>query len=513
MTINEIIKKAIERLKSEGRQLTPDHYSEAFCEEARRAGIIVEDCNHVDKFLHTLDENIRNEIRQYRIKTAHELIRFLISKLNRMKPSLSAQLLTAHTALCKRVMMSVELLHNREATELARKSAKMIEEGASVEQLELLRQAWVNFITLYDDTFLQRLTPLGRIDRGDLKRSVEGLQISRAAVEASGTELETVATLFVASLVPSIASSVNDAIAGLSDTLRTDPQMLTSQSVQEEIKSAITLRIALDRESLKEMVVSLDTLLDKLSLQLIDMIERSNVSTTEIQAIKRDLESFDSEQQADFKRAHSKLFTIALALEERTELLRSDLQEHSSEVDILSRRVNDLEAQLEAAQQASHEDFLTKINNRRALDGYLKVKEGEYERYGRSYSVVFFDLDHFKKVNDTYGHEAGDAVLAAFGGILRDISRNVDVIGRYGGEEFMALLSDTDVEGGCTFAGKVRAHVEQTRFLFRGERIEITVSAGVAERKAYPSQKTLLAAADERLYEAKKNGRNRVVPC
>ena len=68
---------------------------------------------------------------------------------------------------------------------------------------------------------------------------------------------------------------------------------------------------------------------------------------------------------------------------------------------------------------------------------YLKVKEGEYERYGRSYSVVFFDLDHFKKVNDTYGHEAGDAVLAAFGGILRDISRNVDVIGRYGGEEFL----------------------------------------------------------------------------
>ena len=512
MTINEIIKKAVERLKEEGRQLTPDHYAEAFCEEARRAGIIVEDCKHVDKFLHTLDENIQNEIKQYRIKTTHELVRFLISKLNRMKPSQSAQLLAAHTALSKRILQAVELLHNKEAATLAAKTIKALEQSAKPEQFEHLRQAWINFLTLYDDTFLQKLTPLGKVDRSDLKKSVENFTIVRGGKEAAPAELGSVTSLLIASLVPSIASSVNDDIATLSDTLRNDPQMVTSESIQHDIKSAIALRIALDKESLKEMVMALDTVLDKLSLQLIDLIERSDVSTVEIQSIKQELESFDSEKQVDFKSAHRKLYTIAIALEERTELLRSDLKEHSGKVDELSARVSELEAELASAQQASHEDFLTKLNNRRALDGHITVKEGEFERYGRNFCVVFFDIDHFKKVNDSFGHDAGDAVLSAFAKILRELSRNVDVVGRYGGEEFMALLSNTDRNGGIIFAQKVRQQVERTRFMYKAERIEVTVSAGVAERNAFPSLKSLIHAADERLYDAKRNGRNRVEP-
>ena len=511
MTINEIIKKAVERLKAEGRQLTPDHYAEAFCEEARRAGIIVEDCKHVDKFLNTLDENIQNEIKQYRIKTTQELVRFLISKLNRMKPSQSAQLLAAHTALSKRILQAIEVLHNKEASTLAAKTIKMLEQSAKPEQFEHLRQAWINFLTLYDDTFLQKLAPLGKVDRSDLKKSVENFTISRTK-EAAPAELGSVTSLLIASLVPSIASSVNDDIATLSDTLRNDPQMVTSESVQNDIRSAIALRIALDKQSLKEMVMALDTVLDKLSLQLIDLIERSDVSTVEIQAIKKDLESFESEKQTDFKHAHRKLYTIAVALEERTALLRTDLKEHSGKVDELSARVSELEAELASAQQASHEDFLTKLYNRRALDGHITVKEGEFERYGRNFSVVFFDIDHFKKVNDTYGHDAGDAVLSAFARILKELCRNVDVVGRYGGEEFMALLSDTDMEGALIFAQKVRRHVEQTRFMYKNERIEVSVSAGVAERKAFPSLKSLIHAADERLYDAKRNGRNRVEP-
>lgn len=511
MTINEIIKKAVERLKNEGRQLTPDHYAEAFCEEARRAGIIVEDCKHVDKFLHTLDENIQNEIKQYRIKTTHELVRFLISKINRMKPSQSAQLLAGHSALIKRVLQAVEVLHNKEASDLARKTNKMLEGKMTPESFEHLRQAWINFLTVYDDAYLQKLSPLGKVDRNDLKRSVENFTIVRGG-ECEPAELGSVTSLLIASLVPSIASSVNDQIATLSDTLRNDPQMVTSDSIQQEIKTAIALRIALDKQSLKEMVLALDTVLDKLSLQLIDLIERSDVSSVEIQEIKKELESFEQDKEADFKHAHRKLYTIALALEERTEVLRSDLKEHSGKVDELSARVSELEAELATAQQASHEDFLTKLYNRRALDGHLEVKEGEFERYGRNFSVVLFDIDHFKKVNDTFGHDAGDAVLSAFAGILKQLCRNVDVVGRYGGEEFMALLSDTDLGGAAIFANKVREQVQKTRFLFKGERIDVTVSGGVAQRSEHPSLKSLIQTADERLYAAKRNGRNRVEP-
>ncbi len=512
MTVNQIIKKAIERLRNEGKLLTPDFYTEAFCEEAKRAGIIVEDCNQVDKFLHTLDNQLQNEIKQYRIRTAQELARFLISKINRMQPTKCAELLTAQTALSKRILQAVEVLHNAEASSLARKTILLLDEQATPEQINHVRQAWVNFLTLYDDTFLQKLSPYGRIDTDDLKKTVEHLSIGGGEEDGSAQPLNGVASLMIASLVPSIASSVNDEIAELSDKLRKDPQLLTSKGMADEIKSAIRLRIALDKASLKEMVIALDTVLDKLSLQLIDLIEHSDNSTVEIQGIKKELEAFDTEKEGDFKTAHKKLYTIAVALEEKTELLSSDLRKHNTELNAFSVRINELEKELAAAEQASKEDFLTKLYNKRALDEFLHIKEGEFERYGRNYTLVMFDLDHFKQVNDKYGHEAGDAVLAGFAKVLKKQCRDVDIVGRYGGEEFLALLSDTDLKGGVVFAKKVNEHVKKTRFIYKGERIDVTVSAGVSQRKDFPSAQASVNSADQRLYDAKKRGRNRVEP-
>ncbi|MEA3373689.1 MAG: GGDEF domain-containing protein [Campylobacterota bacterium] len=512
MTVNQIIKKAIERLKNEGKLLTPDFYMQAFCEEAKRAGILVEDCNQVDKFLNTLDTKLQNEIKQYRIRTAQELVRFLISKINRMQPTKCAELLASQTTLSKRVLQAVELLHNTEASSLAKKTIILLDEQSTPEQIDHVRQAWVNFLTLYDDTFLQKLSPYGRVDSNDLKKTIENLSGVAGGEEGTAQPLRGVASLMIASLVPSIASSVNDDIANLSESLRKDPQSLNSQGMADEIRSAIRLRIALDKESLKEMVMALDIVLDKLSLQLIDLIERSDSSTVEIQGIKKELEAFETEKQIDFKTAHKKLFTIAVALEEKTELLSSDLREHSDQVNGLSSRVNELEKELAVAQHASKEDFLTKLYNKRALDEFLRIKEGEFERYGRNYCVIMFDLDLFKKVNDTYGHEAGDAVLAGFAKVLKKQCRDVDIVGRFGGEEFMALLSDTDLNGGIIFAQKVNEHVKKTRFIYKGERIDVTVSAGVAQRKDFPSVKATVNSADQHLYDAKKNGRNRVEP-
>jgi diguanylate cyclase (GGDEF)-like protein len=121
-----------------------------------------------------------------------------------------------------------------------------------------------------------------------------------------------------------------------------------------------------------------------------------------------------------------------------------------------------------------------------------------------------FDIDFFKKVNDTYGHDAGDAVLAAFAKILKKEARSVDIVGRFGGEEFMAILSETDTKGGATFADKVRKKVEKSRFMYKGDRIKVTVSAGVSERKKHASLKSVINSADEYLYKSKQDGRNRV---
>jgi diguanylate cyclase len=371
----------------------------------------------------------------------------------------------------------------------------------------------VNFLTVYDDTYLYKLSKFGKVYPGDLKKTVENIEVGHEARgSASKSDLDQIASLMIASFVPSIASSVNDNIANLSDTLRNDPSLLGTKSMKEEVKEIIKLRIALDKSSVKEMVVSLDTILDKLSFQLIDLIERSDVSTGEIQEIKRDLENFDANKESDFKTAHKKLFTIAIALEERTEILSKDLKIHNAKVGKLSSKVAHLEAELQKAQKASREDFLTKLYNKRALDEYLTIKEGEFNRYARNYSIVLFDLDHFKQVNDTYGHDAGDAVLAGFAKILKQESRNVDIIGRFGGEEFLAILSDTDLKGAIIFANKVNQHVAKTRFMYKGERIDVTVSGGIAQRSAHTSMKAVVSSADEQLYSAKQKGRDRIEP-
>ena len=296
----------------------------------------------------------------------------------------------------------------------------------------------------------------------------------------------------------------------ISQRIQRNPEVLESETIEEQINSAIALRIALDKKSVKEMVESLDGVLDKLSLRLITMIESSDTSNKDIQKIKKELESYNENEENNFQTAHKKLYTIAVALEKNTKILSKDLKDHSKDVELMAKKIKKLEKELEETKQESKEDFLTKLYNKRALDEFFGIKDAEYDRYGRNYSVVMFDLDHFKNVNDTYGHDAGDAVLTAFAKILKREARTVDVVGRFGGEEFMALLSDTDTKGGVIFADKVRKQVQKSRFMYKGERINVTVSCGVSERKKNVNLESVLKASDDYLYKAKSDGRNRV---
>jgi len=323
-------------------------------------------------------------------------------------------------------------------------------------------------------------------------------------------DLEKIAASLVASLTPSISSHPDKSIEILTQKLRENPDLLFEDSTLQEVKEAVATRIALDKQSVKEMVASLEGILDKLSLRLIGMIEKSDGSTVEIQRIKQELENFTKESEVNFQLAHKQLYTIAIALEENTLEFKSDLQDHSEDVKALQKRVKELEMELKKAQQEAKIDFLTKLYNKRALDEFLHMRESEFNRFGRNYSIVMFDLDHFKKINDTYGHEAGDVILRSFATILKKDSRDIDIVGRYGGEEFMAILSETDLEGALQYAKKVNEHVQRAKFMYKGKRIPVTVSAGVAQRKDCTSLEETINKADANLYKAKNAGRNQV---
>ena len=161
----------------------------------------------------------------------------------------------------------------------------------------------------------------------------------------------------------------------------------------------------------------------------------------------------------------------------------------------------------------AHTDPLTAVLNRRALTERLLGELERAKRYDSAVSLLLIDVDHFKRVNDSYGHLVGDDVLTDIGALLQRAVRSVDVVARYGGEEFVIVLPETGTGGATTFAERIREVIEQHPFLYgSGGELRLTVSVGVAVFPA-PGLETVedfLARADQALYRAKAEGRNLV---
>jgi diguanylate cyclase (GGDEF)-like protein len=156
-------------------------------------------------------------------------------------------------------------------------------------------------------------------------------------------------------------------------------------------------------------------------------------------------------------------------------------------------------------------DGLTQLSNRRYFDEMLDREVARAKRYKRTFSLLVFDLDHFKRVNDRFGHLAGDAVLRQLGAVLLGRLRVNDVLARIGGEEFALITPEVSLDGAKDLAGKINRLIGDTRFEFEGSAVEITVSVGVAEwQPDYEDAWDLFKAADDKMYEAKRAGRNQV---
>nr|WP_228279850.1 GGDEF domain-containing protein [Aliarcobacter butzleri] len=156
-------------------------------------------------------------------------------------------------------------------------------------------------------------------------------------------------------------------------------------------------------------------------------------------------------------------------------------------------------------------DHLTGVLTRRAFSDEIKRIESSYNRINTQYAVIFFDLDHFKILNDSYGHECGDVVLSTFGKILNKTVREHDLVGRYGGEEFIAIIHFNLNRELLQFLKRIKTIVTENSFLYQDKKIRITFSAGVAIRNSYPTYENALQKADELLYKAKESGRNKIL--
>jgi diguanylate cyclase (GGDEF)-like protein len=161
-------------------------------------------------------------------------------------------------------------------------------------------------------------------------------------------------------------------------------------------------------------------------------------------------------------------------------------------------------------QRLSRTDRLTGLNNRGYWEECLGQEFARQKRYGPKSSLVIFDIDHFKKINDHYGHQAGDEVIRTTAQLLMRNMRNSDIAGRYGGEEYVVLLVDTASDGAVYFAERLRKSVESQSITYNDQTIRWTISLGVSQAAGeMAAAKDWLEAADQALYRSKQGGRNR----
>lgn len=164
--------------------------------------------------------------------------------------------------------------------------------------------------------------------------------------------------------------------------------------------------------------------------------------------------------------------------------------------------------EIQSQTTAARTDALTGLANRRAFDDEIARRHAEYQRHGRVFSLLMIDVDHFKKFNDTHGHQAGDEVLRGVGRVLRENAREMDLVARYGGEEFSVVFPNSRATDVSHSIERLRKGIENARFHFEGKELRVTVSLGVAHLLLDEDTDSLIQRADAALYASKEAGRN-----
>ena len=235
---------------------------------------------------------------------------------------------------------------------------------------------------------------------------------------------------------------------------------------------------------------------------------------TEIQTIEQGISSIDNFEelktsiQSRVILLRNHVDTFILKEGEKDNEAAIIIEQLKNQVKVMEDESESLKEQIEKERQQTLRDALTEIPNRLAYDERLSLELANYRRNKDPFVLVVWDIDLFKKVNDNYGHAAGDQVLKLVASILNKNMRETDFVARYGGEEFVSILPSTDLKGAQLITDKLRELIASSKFHFRDKAVNITVSSGFAEVKSNEEDKSLFIRADKALYKAKEGGRN-----
>lgn len=321
------------------------------------------------------------------------------------------------------------------------------------------------------------------------------------------------AAIIKQSLLPSIYEKTNEEIDKLFTQIDKNPNLLFDKEIQAKIEEFTTKRFERDKKVVIEKTSDIAKLVLLMEEYINEAISSNGSSSKNVLSIKEKIESIKIDENGfeALLKVQNELISASSLIAKEMNTVTSKLETGKNKIHELEQKVKSLEEELNKTKTENMRDHLTGLLTRKAFNDEIARIEASYNRLDTQYAVVFFDLDHFKNLNDTYGHECGDVVLSTFGKILNKSIREHDIVGRYGGEEFIAIIHFNLNRELLQFLKRIKSIVTENSFLYKDKKIKVTFSAGVAIRSNFDSYENSVQKADMLLYQAKENGRNKIV--
>jgi diguanylate cyclase (GGDEF)-like protein len=280
------------------------------------------------------------------------------------------------------------------------------------------------------------------------------------------------ADLLKDSATPSINVSLDESLAKFTIKINNSPELIFEEDIQKEMQKFITKRFEADRQVVKQKTADIARLVTLMGQYLNDAIHSSSEGSASVTSIKDEISSIEinSDGIQKLTNLQSKLISAAVSIETEMNAVGEKLHSGKSQVEELENKIQTLEEELSTVKKESSKDHLTGLLTRKAYEREAEKVEKNFFRSDAHYAIVFFDIDHFKAINDTYGHEGGDVVLKTFAKILKSQTRVADALGRYGGEEFIAVIQYKEIEEIIMYVTRIKKIIAQNQFIYQDKK-------------------------------------------
>jgi len=314
-------------------------------------------------------------------------------------------------------------------------------------------------------------------------------------------------------MTPSLSKDTKNDIDKLCEEISNNPNELININNLRRLRELTNLRIKDDKNIYNEKTEDIKKLIRFLVEIFTKTVNETNITLDKIIEIKNEIKNLDLSESStkQVSLLHKKLINNIDEIERNLKSNNESIINSQNDTDELYNQIENLKCSLDKAEEEKSIDYLTGVLTRRAFAQESKRADNEYKVFEAKYAVVFFDIDHFKKINDNFGHECGDSVLYTFASILNKLTRNEDIICRYGGEEFIAIIHYNSLFDVTNYLKRVKNIISTNKFVYKDYKIEVNFSAGVAFRTNYNNFEETLNFADKLLYKAKDSGRNKII--